>query len=102
MSESRPGSRLVVDVLAYTLARLLLVVVLTAVILGVGHLLGVRDFPLVIALLFAIVIALPLGLWIFAPLRKRATAGVAALDERRRRDREQLRARLRGDEPPSE
>jgi hypothetical protein len=102
VSESRPGSRLVVDVLAYTLARLLLVVVLTAVILGGGHLLGVRDFPLVIALLFAIVIALPLGLWIFAPLRKRATASVAALDERRRRDREQLQARLRGDEPPSE
>lgn len=102
MSESRPGSRLVVDVLAYTLARLLLVAVLTAVILGGGHLLGVRDFPLVIALLFAIVIALPLGLWIFAPLRKRATASVAALDERRRRDRDQLQARLRGDEPPSE
>ena len=102
MSESRPGSRLVVDVLAYTLARLLLVVVLTAVILGGGHLLGVRNFPLVIALLFAIVIALPLGLWIFAPLRKRATASVAALDERRRRDREQLQTRLRGDEPPSE
>jgi hypothetical protein len=89
-------------VLAYTLARLLLVVVLTAVILGGGHLLGVRDFPLVIALLFAIVIALPLGLWIFAPLRKRATASVAALDERRRRDRAQLQARLRGDEPPNE
>ena len=102
MSESRPGSRLVVDVLAYTLARLLLVVVLTAAILGGGHVLGVRNFPLVIALLFAIVIALPLGLWIFAPLRKRATASVAALDERRRRDREQLQTRLRGDEPPSE
>ena len=102
MSESRTGSRLVVDVLAYTLARLLLVVVLTAVIMGGGHLLGVRNFPLVVALLFAIVIALPLGLWIFAPLRKRATASVAALDERRRRDREQLQARLRGDEPPGE
>jgi hypothetical protein len=91
----------VVDLVAYMLARLLLVVVLTAVIFGGGHLLGVRDFPLVIALLFAIVIALPLGLWIFAPLRKRATASVAALDERRRHDREQLQARLRGEEPPA-
>ena len=100
MSDSRPGSRLVVDVLAYTLARLLLVVVLTAVIFGGAHLLGVRDFPLVIALLFAIVIALPLGIWIFAPLRRRATESIAALDERRRQDREQLQARLRGDEPP--
>lgn len=86
--------------LAYTLARILLVVALTAVIFGGAHLLGVREFPLVIALLFAIVIALPLGIWLFAPLRKRATASIAAVDERRRQDREQLQARLRGDEPP--
>ena len=102
MSESRPGSRLVVDVAAYVAARLLLVVVLAAVILGAGHLLGVRDFPLVVALLFAIVIALPLGIWLFAPLRRRATASIAAFDERRRKDREDLRARLRGEKPPSE
>ena len=102
MSEPRPGSRLVIDVLAYTLARLLLVVALTAVIYGGGHLLGVRNIPLIIALLFAIVSALPLGIWIFAPLRNRATASIAAVDERRRQDREQLQARLRGDEPPKE
>ena len=99
MSERGPGSRLVVDVLAYVLARLLLVVALTAVILGAGHLLGLRDFPLVVALLFALVIALPLGIWIFAPLRRRATASIAVFDERRRKDKEQLQARLRGDEP---
>ena len=102
MSQPRPGSRLVVDVLAYTLARMLLVVILTAAIFGGAHLLGVRDFPLVIALLFAIVIALPLGIWIFAPLRKRATEGIATIDERRRQDREQLQARLRGEEPPTQ
>lgn len=101
MSELRPGSRLVVDVLAYMLARLLLVVVLAAVIFGAGHLLGLRDFPVVIALLFAIVIALPVGMWIFAPLRRRANASIAAIDERRRQDREQLQARLRGEEPPA-
>lgn len=93
------GSRLVVDVLAYAMARLLLVAALTAVIFGAGHLVGIRDFPLVIALLFAIVIALPLGIWVFAPLRRRATASIAAFDERRRKDREQLQARLRGEEP---
>jgi Protein of unknown function (DUF4229) len=103
-----PRSGLVVDVLAYVLARLLLVVVLTALIFGAGHLLGVRDFPLVVALLFALVIALPLGIWIFAPLRRRATASIGVFDERRRRDREQLQARLRGEEdanggePPAE
>ena len=100
MSDQRPGSRLVVDVLAYVLARLLLVVVLTAAIFGGAHLLGIRNFPLIIALLFALGIALPLGIWIFAPLRKRATASISAVDERRRQDREQLQARLRGDEPP--
>jgi hypothetical protein len=92
----------VVDVLAYTLARLLLVVVLAAAIFGGAHVLGVRDFPLIIGLLFAIVIAMPLGIWIFAPLRKRANASIAALDERRRQDREQLQARLRGEDPSEE
>jgi antibiotic biosynthesis monooxygenase (ABM) superfamily enzyme len=85
----------------YVVARLLLVVALTAVIFGVGRLLGVRDFPLVVALLFAMVVALPLGIWLFAPLRRRAAAGIAVLDERRRKDRDQLQARLRGEEPPT-
>ena len=89
------------DVVVYVLARLLLVVVLAAVIL-VGALFGVRDFPLVIALLFALVIALPLGIWVFAPLRRRATASIAVFDERRRTDRERLQARLRGEEPPAQ
>ena len=58
-----------------------------------------EQLPLVVALLFAIVIALPLGIWVLAPLRRRATAGIAAVDERRRTDREQLQSRLRGDKP---
>jgi hypothetical protein len=101
VSDSRPGSRLVADLIVYILARLLLVVALTAVIYGAGYLLGVRDFPLVVSLLFAMVIALPLGIWMFAPLRRRATASIAVLDERRRNDREQLQARLRGEDPPT-
>ncbi|MDV3125534.1 DUF4229 domain-containing protein [Mycobacterium sp. 21AC1] len=91
---------MVVDVLVYVAARLVLVAVLTAVIFGVGHLLGLRDFPIVVALLFAFVVALPLGIWLFAPLRNRATASIAVFDERRRADRAQLQARLRGEEPP--
>ena len=101
MSDGRSRNSLVLDVLAYVLARLLLVIVLTGVIFGAGHLLGLRDFPLVVAILFALVIALPLGIWIFAPLRRRATASIAVIDERRRKDREQLQARLRGEETPS-
>lgn len=101
VSASRPAARLVVDVLVYAGARLVLVAVLTGVIFGGGHLLGLREFPIVVALLFALVIALPLGIWLFRPLRERATASIAALDERRRQDREQLQARLRGEDPPS-
>jgi Protein of unknown function (DUF4229) len=101
VSEGRPpGTRLIVDVLAYVVARLVLVVVVAATILGVAHVVGVREFPVVVALLFAIVIALPLGIWVLAPLRRRATESIATLDERRRRDREQLQARLRGDSTP--
>ena len=88
------------DVLAYAAARLLLAVALSAVIYGIARLLGVADFPIYIAVVFAIIIALPLGIWLFAPLRRRATAGIAAFDERRRRDRERLRAQLRGETPP--
>lgn len=86
------------DVFVYMLARLALVAALSAVIFFGAHLIGIQEFPLVVAMLFAIVIALPLGMWIFAPLRRRATASVAAVDERRRRDREQLQARLRGEQ----
>ncbi|WP_135460282.1 DUF4229 domain-containing protein [Mycobacterium sp. DL99] len=92
---------MVTDVVVYLIARLVLVAVLTGAIYGVGSLF-VADFPVVVALLFAIVIALPVGIWLFRPLRERATASIAMVDERRRKDREQLQARLRGDEPPAE
>ena len=99
MSEKPSTARMVTDVLLYSAARLLLVAALAGVIYGIARLLGVDDFPVYIAIAFAIVIALPLGIWIFTPLRRRATAGMMAVDERRRRDREQLRARLRGESP---
>jgi len=92
---------MVADVAAYLVARLLLVAALAAVLLFGARLLGIAEFPIVIAVLFAIVIALPLGIWLFAPLRRRATASIAAVDERRKRDRAQLQARLRGEEPPA-
>lgn len=89
--------RMVRDVVIYTLARLILVVALTAVIFYAAHLLGITDMPLAVALLFGIILALPLGIWLLGPLRRRATAGIAEVDARRRRDREQLEARLRGE-----
>jgi hypothetical protein len=92
--------RAAVSILLYVVARLGLVAALTAVIYAAGRLLGVHEFPMIVALLFALVIAMPLGIWLFGPLRRRATEGLEVATERRRRDREQLRARLRGEAPP--
>jgi uncharacterized protein DUF4229 len=89
----------VADVALYAAARLVLVVVLSGAIYGVARLLGITQFPVVVAVLFALIIAMPLGIWLFGPLRRRATASLAIAGERRRREREQLRARLRGEEP---
>jgi hypothetical protein len=88
------------DVGLYAVARLALVAALAALIYGVARVAGVDDFPVYVAVAFAIVIALPLGIWVFTPLRRRATRSIAKFDERRRRDREQLQARLRGETPP--
>lgn len=99
--ESSAG-RAVANVVAYVVARLALVAALTALIYGIGRAVGVHEFPIVVALLFALVIAMPLGMWLFAPLRRRATAGLEEATARRRHDREQLRARLRGEEPPAD
>jgi hypothetical protein len=93
----RTGDHVVVDVLLYAAARSLLVVVLTGAIYGVGRLLGVTQFPIVVAALFGLIIAMPLGIWVFSPLRRRATAALAIAGERRRRERKQLQARLRGE-----
>ena len=87
---------MIVDVLVYTLARILLVVALTAVIYFASAPLGFQVPPIVAAL-FGLVIAMPLGIWVLRGLRERATTGIAAVDERRRVDRERLAGRLRGD-----
>lgn len=100
--DSTSTGRMLRDVALYTLARLVIVVALTTAILLVARLIGVREVPLVVALLFAIVISLPLGVWLLAPLRRRASIGIAAVDGRRRRDREHLKARLRGEDPPGQ
>lgn len=64
--DSTSTGRMLRDVALYTLARLVIVVALTTAILLVARLIGVREVPLVVALLFAIVISLPLGVWLLA------------------------------------
>ncbi|OBI52071.1 DUF4229 domain-containing protein [Mycobacterium sp. E796] len=99
-TDERPRNRVVVDVLLYAAARLVLVAALSGAIYGLARLLGIAQFPVVVAVLFALIIAMPLGIWVFGPLRRRATASLAIAGERRRREREQLQARLRGEQAP--
>ncbi|MBW0017531.1 MAG: DUF4229 domain-containing protein [Mycobacterium sp.] len=96
------GDRVVVDVALYASARLLLVAVVFGVIYGVARVLGIGEFPFVVAALFALIIAMPLGIWVFGSLRRRATASLAVAGERRRMEREKLRARLRGEAFPDD
>ncbi|MFD3812715.1 DUF4229 domain-containing protein [Rhodococcus sp. NPDC058639] len=108
MSHTPPGDRakgavrasgtgtLVRDVALYSLARLGLVVVLALLIMYVPRIFGV-EIPLLVAALFAVLIALPVSLVLFKTLRRRVNEGIAAVDERRRTDRAALENRLRGE-----
>ncbi|MFE3446525.1 DUF4229 domain-containing protein [Nocardia sp. NPDC059180] len=95
------GGRLARNLALYTVARLGMVVIITAVIMLVANLIGV-EIPLVVAALFALIIAMPLSLTLFKGLRTKVNEDIAVVDARRRQDKAQLRARLRGDEPGDE
>ncbi|QNG19792.1 DUF4229 domain-containing protein [Rhodococcus triatomae] len=84
------------DVAIYSLARMLLVVVIAVAILGGAALVGV-EVPLLVAAIFAVLIALPLSLALFGKLRGRVNEGIAAFDAQRKADQAELRARLRGE-----
>ena len=94
---SGAGKRLARNVALYTLARIGLVVVIAAAIVGVAKLIGV-EVPIIVAALFALIVAMPLSLTLFKKLRVRVNEDIAVVDERRRQDKAQLRARLRGDD----
>lgn len=85
------------NVLVYTGARLLLVAVLVAVILGVAKLVGVA-IPLIVALAVAVIIQLPLSHLLLAGLRSRLTADMEIVGARRRDEKKHLRAQLRGED----
>ena len=52
---------------------------------------------MLVAMVFALVVAFPLSLVLFKTLRRRVNEDIAAVDEKRRRDREDLQSRLRGE-----
>lgn len=91
------GGRLARDLVLYTAARLGLVVAVAAVIVFGARLASV-EVPLIVAVLFALIIVMPLSMVLFKGLRARVNEDIATVDQRRRRDKEQLRARLRGDD----
>jgi Flp pilus assembly protein TadB len=75
----------------YTVLRLGLVVVLTAVL--------AFFMPLIVALMFAIIVQLPLAWWLFSGPRSRVNDAIAVSTARRRAERERLQAALSGDSP---
>lgn len=87
--EREPGLPTVLAL--YTLARLGLL----ALIAGALVLAGV---PLLVAVLIALIVALPLSMFVFRGLRAQLDARLAESGRRRRTERAALRARLRGDE----
>ena len=85
------------DVALYSGARLLLVIVISAVIIGVGLLVGV-EVPVLVAAVFGVLISLPLSLVLFKSLRIRVNESIAGVDEERRRACADLQAKLRGED----
>ena len=76
--------------LLYTLGRLVIAVVLVALI----WLVGLPGFP---ALLFGLLLSMPVAYVLLRPVRDRLTEGLAARNVARRTRKEQLRNRLSGD-----
>ena len=90
-----PGRRLAIRLALYTAARLGLFVVVAVLIYGVGHLAGV-DVPVLVAGIFAVVIALPLGMLLFKRLRTDLNVAIADVDADRQAKRDALQGRMQG------
>lgn len=90
---TRPGTRLARNMVFYTILRLLLVLLLTLTIIGIGRLAGV-DVPVLVAAIVSVVIALPLSMVLFTRMRAEINADIAAVDAGRREKRDDLRRRM--------
>ena len=88
----RGSASLVGSLLIYTLLRVALVAVLTAVLMF--------FMPLIVALLFAIIVQLPLSWLMFARPRRRLNDAMAQSSANRRAERAKLQSALTGAEPP--
>lgn len=93
----RRPAHLARDLAIYTGLRFSLVIVLTVAL--------AFFMPLIVALLFAIIVQLPLAWLLFSGPRGRVNDGIAIVNARRRSERERLQSELSGEpdtgtEPP--
>lgn len=95
-SPSVDKGKAVRDIALYSFLRLVLFLVLTFIIHMVVVLLGMANyFPLLISMTLALILALPLSMFMFKGLRLRVTRQVAAWDADRQAHKQELRNQLR-------
>ncbi len=95
-SPSVDKGKAVRDIALYGFLRLVLFLVLTFIIHMVVVLLGMANyFPLLISMTLALILALPLSMFMFKGLRLRVTRQVAAWDADRQAHKQELRNQLR-------
>ena len=90
-------SSLMKNLFLYTLARLAMFVVLASLIYFAGKLVGVA-IPLLVAMAFGLLVSLPISMFAFKGLRLAVNADIATVDAKRRGQREDLEAKLRGEQ----
>lgn len=81
------------NVVIYGAARVLLVVVLTAIIHGIALLIS-SPVPLLISAMLALIVAFPLSMLVFDNLRLNATSAVAQWDAQRKAHKDWVQSEL--------
>lgn len=93
-AEGSPKKRLAGNLLLFTLARIAIVLVLVAIIEGIGYLVLGQPVPLLVAGLIAIILALPISTYALRGWSRRINEDIAAVDSGRRTKKEDLRRRM--------
>lgn len=93
-AEGSPKKRLAGNLLLFTLARIAIVLVLVAIIEGIGYLVLGQPVPLLVAGLIAIILALPISTFALRGWSRRINEDIAAVDSGRRTKKEDLRRRM--------
>ncbi|MGL6237096.1 MAG: DUF4229 domain-containing protein [Segniliparus sp.] len=88
--------RFAASVAGYLLMRFALLVVVAALVYGIGRLIGV-EVPVIVALLFSGVASMPLSWLLFNRYSAKVGSGMAEADAHRRSERATLRAQLAGE-----